>query len=94
MQPTTTYSNLAIYYSILTMSQFLKNCDATNKLFDEPEIQFMINPEGKKSLVYKFPLINERALARNLFKVFMKTGKIIESTFVTQSFYALVVFNK
>ena len=47
-----------------------------------------------RHLPHKFLLISKRALARDKFKVFMKTGKIVKAAFITKLFNAKVVFDK
>jgi hypothetical protein len=44
--------------------------------------------EGNKLL-----LVNQRAFTGDHFKIFMETCKIVEATFVTKAFDALIVFN-
>jgi hypothetical protein len=45
-------------------------------------------------LCYEFFLVTERAFAGDHFKVFVKTGEIVEPAFVAKLFYTQVVFNE
>ena len=43
---------------------------------------------------YKFFLVDQRAFACDLLKIFMEGGKIIEATFVAETLDALFIFNE
>lgn len=58
-------------------------------------LNFNFNHLYLTSLLFnKLPLVFQRTLSRKHLKIFMKTCKIIESTFIAKLFDAEIIFNQ